>query len=164
MPLLNYNTPSVLEAESSHFFGWMFSEVISYLCWRSTSSPDSSPLIPCLQLSAVPFLLFFIPPPFSSFFLFPFGPLLLSFPRPPSPPSPSSSLRTCLSLFRWQQQKSPLRRWHAFQHFGRRSHYHWLVGGEEERRGGAVMEGDGGKQVPEEERQNKSRLSALAAG
>lgn len=64
--------------------------------------------------------------------------VLLQFPLLPSPVLPfvlpSSSPCTCLSLFQWQQHRSPLRRWHAFQHFGRRSHYHSLVTQKKRRR------------------------------
>ena len=67
-------------------------EVMRYLWWQSTSSPGSSPLIPCLQLqlSCPRFSLFFflLSSPFSSFFLSPLAPLLLflSLPRPLPPP------------------------------------------------------------------------------
>lgn len=57
-------------------------------------------------------------------------PPILSPPPPPPPaslPPSSSSPCTCLSLFQCLQQSSPLRRWHGFQHFGRRSHYRLLV-------------------------------------
>ncbi len=118
-------------------------DLFTYLCWQSTSSPGSSPLIPCLQLqlSCSPFFLFFPPlPPFSPSFL---SPLALFFSSSPSLVLSlllsSSSPCTCLSLFQWQQQRSPLRRWHGFQQFGRRSHYHSLVKrgeGRRRRRGG----------------------------
>ena len=66
-------------------------KVMHYLWWQSTSSPGSSPLIPCLQLqlSCPRFsLFFFFSSPFSSFFLSPLAPLLLflSLPRPLPPP------------------------------------------------------------------------------
>lgn len=131
--------------------------------WLVTTHPVSA-------ASAVPFLffLFFFPrfpsSPFSSFFL---SPLALFFSSSPSLVlslllSPSSPF-TCLSLFQWQQQRSPLRRWHGFQHFGRRSHYHLLLektegGGKKKRRRrrmNGVLEEDRSEQVPEEEKQNR---------
>lgn len=131
--------------------------------WLVTTHPVSA-------ASAVPFLCFlFFSPCFLSFlFLLSLSPLALFFSSSPSLVlslllSPSSPC-TCLSLFQWQQQRSPLRRWHGFQHFGRRSHYHLLLEKTEgagktkrrrRRRTNGVLEGDRSEQVPEEEKQNR---------
>lgn len=60
--------------------------MVSYLCWQSTSSPGSSPLIPCLQLlwsgSRFPY---FFPSLFLFLFLFFLSPLALFFSSPASP-------------------------------------------------------------------------------
>lgn len=129
--------------------------------WLVTTHPVSA-------ASAVPFPFFlFFPLPSSPFSCFFLSPLALFFSSSPSLVlslllSPSSPC-TCLSLFQWLQQRSPLRRWHGFQHFGRRSHYHLLLektegGGKKKRRRrmSGVLEGDWSEQVLEEaEKQNK---------
>lgn len=139
-------------------------KVIRYLCWQSTSSPGSSPLIPCLQLQLSCSVFSFFPL-LSSLFLLsvPFGPLLLflSLPRPLPPPFLFLSLHLfeSISVAATEEPAATVAWFPALWQKVTLSLAGKMGGGKKKRRRrrmNGVMEGDRGEQVSEEEeKQNK---------